>query len=280
MPWHRRPSSVRPSIVNFDPWGRNRVYVQLLALWPMAKFHAQIWPFWKFACISETAAPRVKISSISTPGLEREYMWKFGKWLSRFSSLASRPIGLLFRFSKILDVLILMTFSFLWEWNFRNATLPTVVILFVPNFFYIFPVTVLTKLLSLNFDRTLNFLKKMEIFVNMGPHGSENFETLLLQLLFFFNQTFWECSLWQPSQTLFIEILKFQIFNIHHLNRCQTIALCRLEAKWPSHQGHEQPWKAWSGTSKGCLMTENCMSLLSHRRMCVPTESAWPGIQQ
>ncbi len=32
--------------LNFDPWGRKRVYVQLLALWPMAKFHAQMWQFW------------------------------------------------------------------------------------------------------------------------------------------------------------------------------------------------------------------------------------------
>ncbi len=27
------------------PWGRKKVYVQLLELWPMAKFHAQIWQF-------------------------------------------------------------------------------------------------------------------------------------------------------------------------------------------------------------------------------------------
>ncbi len=45
----------------------NTVYVQLLALWQMAKFHAQIWQFWKSAHISETAAQRAKISSILTP---------------------------------------------------------------------------------------------------------------------------------------------------------------------------------------------------------------------
>ncbi len=52
----------------------------------------------------------------------------------------------------------------------------------------------------------------MEIFVNMGPNGSGNFKTLLLlKLLFFLDQTFSKCSLWQSSQTLLIGILKFQI---------------------------------------------------------------------
>ena len=45
----------------------------------------------------------------------------------------------------------------------------------------------------------------------MGPYGSENFKTLLLQLQFFFNQTFSTYSLWQSSQNLLIVILKFQI---------------------------------------------------------------------
>ena len=44
--------------------GRKRVYVQLLELRPMAKFHAQMWQFWKSACISEAAARRSKISLI------------------------------------------------------------------------------------------------------------------------------------------------------------------------------------------------------------------------
>ncbi len=68
------------------PWGRKRLYVQLLALWPMAKFHAQIWQFWKLARISETAASRAKISSISTPEVEMEYM-------SNFSLLANGQVG-------------------------------------------------------------------------------------------------------------------------------------------------------------------------------------------
>ena len=48
-------------------------------------------------------------------------------------------------------------------------------------------------------------------FLNMGPHGRENFKTLLLiQLWFFFNQTS-ECSLWQSSQKIPTGMLKFQI---------------------------------------------------------------------
>ncbi len=38
----------------------------------------------------------MKVGSISTHGLEREYMWNFGQWPSCFSSRASRPTGLLF----------------------------------------------------------------------------------------------------------------------------------------------------------------------------------------
>ncbi len=58
----------------------------------------------------------------------------------------------------------------------------------------------------------LKFLKKIEIFINMGPNGSCNFKTLLLlQLLFFLDQPFSKCSLWQSSQKLLIGILKFQI---------------------------------------------------------------------
>ena len=63
------------------PWGRKRVYVQLLELWPMAKFHTQIWQFWKLACISETAARRAKISSISaTWGRKRLYVQLLELW--------------------------------------------------------------------------------------------------------------------------------------------------------------------------------------------------------
>ncbi len=52
--------------------------------------------------------------------------------------------------------------------------------------------TVITKVTSWHFEiSNLKILKKIEIFDNMGPYGSENFKTLLLlQLLFFFNQTF------------------------------------------------------------------------------------------
>ncbi len=49
-----------------------------------------------------------------------------------------------------------------------------------------------------------SFLKKIEIFINMGPNGSGNFKTLLLlQLSFFLDQTFSKCSLWQSSQVTY-----------------------------------------------------------------------------
>ena len=73
------------------------MYVQLLELWKMAKFHAQIWQFWKWAhiletdiwaphmCvlsaikniyILETAALSAKISSILTIwGIKGVYMY-------------------------------------------------------------------------------------------------------------------------------------------------------------------------------------------------------------
>ena len=41
--------------------------MQLLALFSNSMFHALMWQFWKSAHISETAARRAKISSISTP---------------------------------------------------------------------------------------------------------------------------------------------------------------------------------------------------------------------
>ncbi len=43
------------------------MYVQLLKRLSMVKFNAQIWPFLKLACFSETAAAGAKISSTSTP---------------------------------------------------------------------------------------------------------------------------------------------------------------------------------------------------------------------
>ncbi len=64
---------------------------------------------------------------------------------------------------------------------------------FLPFFFH-FPVMVLAKLLIGIFQ--ISFKKKqIEMFVNMGPNRSENVKTLLLQLWFFCDQTFSECSL-------------------------------------------------------------------------------------
>ncbi len=89
--WTSEKSSI------LTPWGRRTVYVQLLELWPMAKFHTMIWQFWKSASISETADHTAKISSNSTPpGVERECMWdfwNFSQWPSWFSSRASRPFA-------------------------------------------------------------------------------------------------------------------------------------------------------------------------------------------
>ncbi len=56
--------------------------------WVLAtcQVHAQIWQFWKLACISETAARRAKMSSISTPcGRKRVYVQLLGLWpLAKF----------------------------------------------------------------------------------------------------------------------------------------------------------------------------------------------------
>ncbi len=108
------------------PWGRKRLYVQLLAFWPKAKFHAQIWQFGKSACISETVAPRVQIAQCRPLGVEREDMWNFGKWpkfwSSWFSSRASRPMGLLLKFCRLSEKVIACVFppdcviKFGWIW--------------------------------------------------------------------------------------------------------------------------------------------------------------------
>ncbi len=78
--------------------------------------------------------------------------------------------------------------------NFQNATPRTVMILFQPNFFWIFHVRILTKVTYWEFYiSNFNLKKKIETFVNMGPYGRENFKTLLLVQLWFFFQpnVFW-----------------------------------------------------------------------------------------
>ncbi len=47
--------------LKFNLWGRKRIYMQLLNILPVTKFHVRMWQFWKSACILETAARRVKI---------------------------------------------------------------------------------------------------------------------------------------------------------------------------------------------------------------------------
>ncbi len=71
--------------------------------------------------------------------------------------------------------------------NFKTLLLP-VMILFQPNFFLKSLWQSSQKLLIgiLKFQ-ILNFLKKIEIFVNMGSNGSGNFKMLLLLKLLFFS---------------------------------------------------------------------------------------------
>ncbi len=78
------------------PWGRKRVYVQL---WLMAKFHAQIWQFWKSPYISETAACRANTSSISTLwDRKRVYvqllaLWPMAKFHAQIWQFENQPIS-------------------------------------------------------------------------------------------------------------------------------------------------------------------------------------------
>ncbi len=44
-PISRKPLPVEEKYAQFQPLGVERVHVQLLALWPIAKFNAQIWQF-------------------------------------------------------------------------------------------------------------------------------------------------------------------------------------------------------------------------------------------
>ena len=41
------------------------------SFWPLAKFHAQRWQFWKSSCILETAVRRVRMISISSPWVRK-----------------------------------------------------------------------------------------------------------------------------------------------------------------------------------------------------------------
>ena len=80
------------------PQGRKRVYVQRLDLLSATKFNAQIRQFWISACISETAAHRAKISSISTPcdrkKLYVQLLVNFGQLPISCPNMAILKIGL------------------------------------------------------------------------------------------------------------------------------------------------------------------------------------------
>ncbi len=85
------------------------------------------------------------------------------------------------------------------------------------------------------------FLKQIEIFVNMGSYGSENFKTLLLlQFCWFFwpiknkPQTF---LMWHCSQKLLFGILKFSNLNIVPNGKWKNanileMANCRVIIGW------------------------------------------------
>ena len=69
--------------------------MQLLTLWQMTKFHAQIWQFEKMAHISETAASRAKISSISNPWSRKGVyveLWQMDKMVLKKSVKAHGPL--------------------------------------------------------------------------------------------------------------------------------------------------------------------------------------------
>ncbi len=95
--WNRCLKRVKISSI-LTPWFRKGPNVQLLELWPMAKFHAQIWQSWKSARISETGARRAKISPISTPwGRKSVYvqlleLWQMAKLGLKQSVKAHGPL--------------------------------------------------------------------------------------------------------------------------------------------------------------------------------------------
>ena len=156
---------------------------------------------------------------------------------------------------------------YIWEWKFQTATPPTVTIIFQPKFFNLlnkisaqispisilwgrksryvqllalwpiakfhpqiwqFPVTVLTKLAYMNFEiSNLFFFKKIEIFLNMGPYGSENFKSLLLpQFWFIFDQPFFcMCPVTVHTKSA---SWNFEIKNFNFLKKDWNLTLCPM----------------------------------------------------
>ncbi len=125
---------------------------------------------------------------------QREILWKVA--IHRSSIFSVFQIFLFWNF--FFDF---FSFSLTWDpmevKNFKTLLLSTVINLFQPilswNFLWQSSEKLLLDILKFWISK---FSKKIEIFVNMGPYGSENFITLpLLQLLLFCNQTSSECSL-------------------------------------------------------------------------------------
>ncbi len=91
--------------------------------------------------------------------------------------------------------------------------------------------TVFTKLSYRNSEiSNLNFFKKIEIFNNMGPYGSENFKMLLPQFWFFLDEVFpvtvhtkLACWNFEISNLNFLKkILKFNIVTNGKVQNCQS----------------------------------------------------------
>ena len=71
--------------------------------------------------------------------------------------------------------------------------------------------------------------------VNMGPYGSENFQTLLLlQLQFFFNQTFCTYSLCRFSPNLLIGFWNFKIVKRYSNNSLDSFSTKHFLNVWQS----------------------------------------------
>ncbi len=109
--------------------------------------------------------------------------------------------------------------------KFQNATPPTVMILFQPNFSWMFHVPVFTKVTYWHFEiLKFHFKKQIQIFqvVNIGSYGRENLEKKRKEkkkkknatpptVMFLFQPSIFWMFLWMSSQTLLIGILKIHL---------------------------------------------------------------------
>ena len=85
------------------PWGRKRVYVQLLELWPMVKFHAQIWQFWKLPIPWSENKFNVDPSGVERESMQLLYLCQWPRFMSE-NKLISDPLGYKERVCAILEL--------------------------------------------------------------------------------------------------------------------------------------------------------------------------------